>query len=70
MLYVNLRPCFQCLAITRAAGVRSIIFDEDWAYSQEFEHIYRALSAEFDFFGSIEESGAPGPDATRSLLVP
>jgi dCMP deaminase len=53
VLYVNLRPCLQCLAIARAAGVRGIVFDEDWTYPEGFERTYRALADEFDFFGPV-----------------
>lgn len=52
-LYVNLRPCLQCLGILKAAGVRSIFFDEDWNYSGQFEPIYQEQAAEFDFFGRL-----------------
>ena len=55
IMYVNLRPCLQCLAIAKAAGVHRIYFDEDWAYPEEVEAVYRIRSDEFDFFGPIGE---------------
>jgi len=54
-LYVNLRPCLQCLAISRAAGVRRIFYGEDWKYSEEIEGVYRTLSDEFDSFSRLIE---------------
>jgi len=57
LLYVNLRPCIQCLAIAAAAGVRGIVYGEEWTYSDETELLYRNLTDEFDLFGSIEELG-------------
>src|SRR5450755_1030940 len=36
-LYVNLRPCLQCLAVAKAAGVRRIYFGETWTYPAEIE---------------------------------
>jgi len=60
-LYVNLRPCLQCLAIARAAGVREILYwGEDWSYSGEIEKAYRRLSDQFDSFTRIEEKQAQG----------
>jgi dCMP deaminase len=50
-LYVNLRPCLQCLSVIRAAGIKEVFFDEDWSYSAPFEAIYQALTREFQFFG-------------------
>jgi dCMP deaminase len=52
-LYVNLRPCLQCLAISRAAGVREIFYGEDWSYGDEIERVYRTLSDEFDSFSRL-----------------
>jgi tRNA(Arg) A34 adenosine deaminase TadA len=60
VLYVNLRPCLQCLAIARAAGVRGIVFDEDWACPEELEHAYRALAAEFALFEPVAERELEG----------
>jgi dCMP deaminase len=59
ILYVNLRPCLQCLAIAKAAGVREILYwGEDWSYSAEIEAAYRKLSGQFDSFMRIEEKQA------------
>jgi dCMP deaminase len=55
ILYVNLRPCLQCLAITKASGVREIYYGEDWRYSDEIEKVYRTLSAQFDSFSRLAE---------------
>jgi dCMP deaminase len=69
VMYVNLRPCLQCLAITRAAGVRGIVFDEDWTYPEEFEQTYRALAGEFELFGRVggPEFGEPSPAPSKIL---
>ena len=56
ILYVNLRPCLQCLAIARASGVREIYYaGEDWNYSEEIEKAYRTLSNQFDCFSRVAE---------------
>lgn len=50
-MYINLRPCLQCLAIARAAGVRGIFFaGEDWTYPAEIETVYARLARQFDCF--------------------
>lgn len=55
-MYVNLRPCMQCLAISLASGVREIFFDgEDWKYQEEIESVYQRLAGQFDTFGRIVE---------------
>ncbi len=54
-LYVNLRPCLQCLAIAKASGVRKVFYSEDWTYSGEIERVYRALSSQFDSFSRVVE---------------
>jgi dCMP deaminase len=55
ILYVNLRPCLQCLAIAKASGVRKIFYGEGWTYSDEIERVYLALSNQFDSFGPLTE---------------
>lgn len=56
ILYVNLRPCLQCLAIARASGVREIFYaGENWTYSDEIEKVYRTLSAQLDSFVRIAD---------------
>jgi len=55
VLYVNLRPCLQCLAIAKASGVREIFYGEDWKYSDEIERVYRTLSDQFDSFSRVAE---------------
>ncbi len=37
IVYVNLRPCLQCLAIAKAAGARQIFFNEDWTVPKQLE---------------------------------
>jgi dCMP deaminase len=64
VLYVNLRPCLQCLAMVRAAAVSAVIFDEDWVYPEELEQTYRALASEFDLFGHLV-----GPEMLVGLNV-
>ncbi len=53
VLYVTLRPCRQCLAIARAAGISGVVFDQDWTYPDSFEKPYRALAFEFSIFGRL-----------------
>jgi dCMP deaminase len=55
ILYVNLRPCLQCLAVAKAAGVHEVHFGgDDWSYSEEMERMYRTLAAQFDSFGRVD----------------
>jgi len=61
-LYVNLRPCLQCLAVARAAGVRSLYYGgEKWTYSDELERMYHILAAQFDVFSRVDEITAQVP---------
>jgi dCMP deaminase len=54
-LYVNLRPCLQCLVIAKASGVREIFYSgEEWTYSDEIEQIYRAICDQFDSFTRVD----------------
>jgi dCMP deaminase len=68
VMYVNLRPCLQCLAIAKAAGVRQIYFGETWTYPDEVEGVYRTLSAEFDSFSQIVEKQLPEIMARSSKI--
>jgi dCMP deaminase len=55
-LYVNLRPCLQCLAIAKASGVRRIFFHgEVWEYPEEIEAVYGGLAGQFEAFGRVDE---------------
>jgi dCMP deaminase len=57
ILYVNLRPCLQCLAIAKASGVRQIYYGgENWNYSDEVEKVYRTLSDQFESFIRVAEA--------------
>jgi deoxycytidylate deaminase len=40
-LYVNLRPCLACLNLALAAGVKSIIYKENWSYGQRKHDDFR-----------------------------
>lgn len=54
-MYVTLRPCLQCLAICRAAGVREIFYSgEEWEYPAAVEKIYHVLSDQFDVFNRFD----------------
>jgi dCMP deaminase len=54
-MYVNLRPCMQCLAIAKAAGVRRVFFHgADWKYPDETEAAYSALASQFEAFGCVD----------------
>ena len=56
VLYVNLRPCLQCLVIAKASGVREIFYSgEEWTYPDEIEQIYHALCEQFDSFTRTNE---------------
>jgi dCMP deaminase len=56
-IYVNLRPCLQCLAICRAAGVQEVYYSgEEWEYPAEVEKIYHVLSDQFAIFSRVESS--------------
>jgi dCMP deaminase len=61
IMYVSLRPCLQCLAIGRAAGIRAVFFDEGWVYSEPFERVYWALASEFEGFGQVAQTTTVGP---------
>lgn len=55
-MYVNLRPCLQCLVIAKASGVRGIFYaGEEWNYSDEIEKVYRTLCDQFDSFTRVVE---------------
>ncbi len=55
-MYVNLRPCLQCLVIAKASGVRAIFYaGKEWGYSDEIEKVYRTLSDQFDSFSRVAE---------------
>jgi dCMP deaminase len=55
-MYVNLRPCLQCLVIAKASGVRKIFYTgKEWNYSDEIEKVYRTLSDQFDSFSRVAE---------------
>jgi dCMP deaminase len=56
VLYVNLRPCLQCLAIAKASGIREVYYSgKEWNYSAEMEKLYRTLSDQFESFSRIAE---------------
>jgi dCMP deaminase len=56
IMYVNLRPCLQCLSIAKASGIREVYYSgKDWSYSVELEEIYRMLTNQFDSFSRIAE---------------
>ena len=56
IMYVNLRPCLQCLVIAKASGVRKIFYaGKEWNYSDEIEKVYRTLSDQFDSFSRVPE---------------
>ena len=54
ILYVNLRPCIQCLVIAKSSGVREVYYSgKDWNYSAEIEAAYRRLADQFDSFSRV-----------------
>ena len=72
IMYVNLRPCLQCLAIALASGVREIFYTgKQWTYSEEIEKVYRTLSDQFDCFSRIAElQGSELAGEVHPLAVP
>lgn len=69
VLYVNLRPCLQCLVIAKGAGVREIFYGgEQWTYQDEIERIYRALCDQFDSFVRIDEREESRSSDARTLF--
>lgn len=54
-MYVNLRPCMQCLAIAKAAGVRRVFFHgADWKYPEDTEAAYSGIAIQFEAFGRLD----------------
>lgn len=54
-IYVNLRPCLQCLAICKAAGVREVYYSgEEWEYPADIEKVYHVLSDQFAVFSRVD----------------
>lgn len=53
-LYVNLRPCFQCLSVCRIAGIREVYYSEGWNYPPEGELIYSRIIKDFRIFSCIK----------------
>lgn len=53
VLYVNLRPCLQCLGMMKSAGIMQVFFDEAWTYEATLEDIYQEQARQFGFFGQI-----------------
>lgn len=46
ILYVTLRPCFNCLKEALQAGIREIVYDQPFDYSDEIEEAYQTLLAQ------------------------
>lgn len=42
-LYVTTRPCFSCLKEAVQAGIREIVYDQPYDYSDELESAYQTL---------------------------
>jgi dCMP deaminase len=45
-LYVTLRPCFGCLKEISQAGIREVVFDQNFDYGNEMEGAYQTLTTE------------------------
>lgn len=52
-LYVTLRPCLQCLSIVQAAGIVSVVFEQDWVYEDALEAVYQTMAQSFYTFGAL-----------------
>jgi dCMP deaminase len=60
-MYVTLRPCLQCLAISIAAGVTEVVYSgEEWEYPPDVEQVYHILSDQFETFRRVEEIQSSG----------
>jgi len=46
VLYSTLRPCFGCVKLCIQAGIKEIIYDQDFKYEPELEAAYEALVLE------------------------
>jgi len=66
ILYVNLRPCLQCMAIAKVSGVREIFYSEDWTVPAKIERAYRTLSDQFYSFACIDELRGSGVTESQS----
>ena len=61
-LYNTLRPCLNCAANALLAGVKRIVYQADWHYSdKELEEAHARLRKKFEEFACVSE--------TRKLLV-
>ena len=45
-LYVTFRPCFGCLKELVQAGIREVVYDQPYDYSDELEEAYQTLQRE------------------------
>jgi dCMP deaminase len=48
VLYSTLRPCFSCVKLCIQAGIKEVIYEEDFCYVPELEKTYAALIREAD----------------------
>ena len=46
ILYSTLRPCFGCTKLCIQAGIKEVIYDQDFRYEPELEETYAALILE------------------------
>lgn len=46
MLYSTLRPCLGCIKLCIQAGIKEIVYDQDFRYEPELEEVYAALVLE------------------------
>lgn len=46
ILYSTLRPCFGCLKEAVQAGIKEIVFEQDFGYEGELEEVYQSLREE------------------------
>ena len=58
-LYVNLRPCLSCLMLAIEAGITSIMYGENWSFSDdEVEACYHAQTKLLNLFLSDHTQGS------------
>jgi dCMP deaminase len=63
-MYVNVRPCLNCLVVAHNAGISRLFYQEDWSYPEEIEKVYWRLASAFETF---EHRAACGSSARGAL---
>lgn len=64
-MYVNVRPCLNCLVIAHHSGIRKLFFKKDWSYPDSIEAVYQRLASTFDVFELRDLLASRGPALPR-----